>query len=100
MTLHGALSVVLTIKTGKEQELADLLQQIEKDPGHNSMVPFASIPSIHFARFVICPARPDAKGELIPCQFVFTSNYDVASPSPAGQHAHLQELITQAGPGL
>jgi hypothetical protein len=94
MTLHGAFSIIVTIKSGKEEELASLLQQINTDPGHNPILPLGSISSIHFARFVICPARPDAKGRTIPSRLVFTSNYD----QPFSHH--LRDLITLTGPGL
>jgi len=94
MTLHGALSIIVTVKPGMEKELADLLQQIEKDPGHNPLLPFAQIDSIHFARFVICPTRPDARGRIIPSCLVFTTNYD----QPLADH--LQKLTTITGPGL
>jgi hypothetical protein len=94
MTLHGALSIIVTVKSGMEEELANLLQQIEKDPGHNPLLPLAQIDSIHFARFVVCPARPDAKGRIIPSRLVFTTNYD----QPLGDH--LQKLTTITGPGL
>jgi hypothetical protein len=94
MTLHGALSIIVTVKSGMEEELANLLQQIEKDPGHNPLLPLAQIDSIHFARFVICPARPDAKGRIIPSRLVFATNYD----QPLGDH--LKKLTTITGPGL
>jgi len=94
MTLHGALTIVVTVKPGMENELADLLQQIEKDPGHNPLLPFAQIDSIHFARFVICPTRLDARGRIIPSCLVFTTNYD----QPLS--GHLQKLTTITGPGL
>jgi hypothetical protein len=94
MTLHGALSIIATVNTGREAALAALLQQIETDPGVNPLVPFAAIGSIHFARFVICPAKPDAHGNPIPCRLVFTTNYDQSAQD------HLEELIQHAGPGL
>lgn len=94
MTLHGALSIIATVNTGRESALATLLEQIETDPGLNPLVPFAAIGSIHFARFVICPAKPDAHGNTIPCCLVFTTNYDRSTQD------HLEELVRQAGPGL
>jgi hypothetical protein len=112
MTLHGALSILANVSPGMEERLAALLQQVDTDPGHNPLVPFAEINSIHFARFVICPARPDAKGQPIPCRLIFTTNYDkapnkgdAATDTPARrdpntQTAHLKELTDQAGPGL
>ena len=94
MTLHGALSIIATVNPGKEAALAALLQHIATDPGLNPLVPFAAIGSIHFARFVICPAKPDAHGNPIPCRLVFTTNYDQSTQD------HLEELVLQAGPGL
>src|SRR5450432_4222239 len=94
MTLHGALSILTDVSAGMEQPLASLLQQIETDPGNNPLVPFAKVKSIHFARFLICPARPDPEGNPLPCRLVFTTNYD----QPLD--AHLEELQQQAGNGL
>src|ERR1700744_3806671 len=94
MTLHGALSIITTVSPGREAALTALLQQIDADPGSNPLIPFSNIGSIHFARFVICPARPDAKGNPVPCRLVFTTNYDRSSQD------HLTELIQHAGHGL
>jgi hypothetical protein len=94
MTLHGALSILADVKAGMEEPLAKLLQQIETDPGNNPLVPFAAIKSIHFSRFLICPARADPKGNPIPCRLIFTTNYDLPLDD------HLEELQQQGGPGL
>ena len=70
MTLHGALSILADISAGMEEPLADLLQQIETDPGNNPLIPFATITSIHFSRFLILPAKPDPEGNPIPCRLL------------------------------
>jgi hypothetical protein len=94
MTLHGALSIIAKLRSGEEANLAALLDSIESNPADNPLVPFGKIRTIHFARFVICPAKPDVRGKIVPAQLIFTTNYD----QPLA--GHLKELIGQAGPGL
>lgn len=94
MTLHGALSIVAKLQAGTEANLAALLDSIETNPADNPLLPFGKIRTVHFARFVICPAKPDVNGKIVPAQLIFTTNYD----QPLA--VHLKELIDHAGPGL
>lgn len=104
MTLHGALSVKANIRTGMEEGLAKLLDLIDQNPSDNPLVPFGKMKSIHFARFVLCPAAPDAKGHLIPAQLVFSTNYDKPRNNDTKeltpQASHIRDLTQNAGPGL
>jgi len=94
MTLHGAITIRMNIKTGMTESVMNLLHQIDNNPNDNPLVPFSKIKSIHFARFVICPEGPDARGNIIPCQLVFTTNYDQPFTN------HVEELVNQGGQGL
>ncbi len=95
MTQHGAYSIVVNIREGMQQPLADLLQEIvTRDVETNPIVPFKAIPSIHFARLFILDISTDAKGNPIPARLVFTTNYDKPLDS------HLQSMVAIAGEGL
>ncbi len=95
MAQHGALSIVVDIKPGKKQELRDKFKEIEAAGiDTNSVVPFAKLTSIHFARFVVFDEGTDAYGKPFPARLSFTTNYDLPTDN------HLKELIDNAGPGL
>ncbi|BAV08324.1 hypothetical protein SAMN05421788_112132 [Filimonas lacunae] len=95
MTEHGALSVLAGVQPGMQDLLSKLLADIELQKNDaNSSVPFTQVTTIHFARFVLLPERTDVTGKNIPAQLAFTTNYDGAL------QPHLEELLTQAGPGL
>ncbi|HEX3935052.1 MAG TPA: hypothetical protein VHW43_10270 [Puia sp.] len=94
MTQHGAYSIVLTIREGRQPELAALLAQIDAAVGTNALIPFKQLPSIHFARFVILDTGPDIRGNSIPARLVFTTNYDLPLSG------HLASLVAVGGKGL
>lgn len=78
-----------------EQELARLLAWIDgNDADNNPLIPFRTITSIHFARFVIIEERPDASGKLLPAALCFTTNYDLPP------ELHLRQLVQTGGQGL
>jgi len=94
MTLHGALSIILTIKPGMKTELKELLKKMDEDVNTNPVIPFHKMESIHFARFVVLDIRPEIKGKEIKDCLAFTSNYD----QPFDKH--LDEMVTHAGLGF
>jgi len=94
MMQHGAFSIVVNIRAGMQEELAALLRQIDAAVETNELIPFKQITSIHFARFVILDAGPDARGVVIPARLAFTTNYDL----PLDRH--VQELVAVGGKGL
>lgn len=94
MTLHGALSIILTIKPGMKPQLKELLKTIDEDVNNNTLIPFLKMETIHFARFVILDARPEIKGKEIKDCLAFTSNYD----QPLDQH--ISEMVSHGGQGF
>jgi hypothetical protein len=95
MTQHGAFSIVVNIREGLQQQLANLLQEIVANGVEtNPIVPFKAIPSIHFARLFILDISADTRGKLVPARLVFTTNYDKPLDS------HLQSMVAAAGKGL
>ena len=94
MTQHGAFSIVVNIREGKQEELAALLREIDAAVETNELIPFKQIPSIHFARFVLLDAGPDVQGNLIPARLAFTTNYDLPLDG------HVRELVEVGGKGL
>ena len=95
MTQHGAYSIIVNVREGMQQQLAELLQKIvDDDVETNSIVPFKNITSIHFARFVLLDKGEDAEGRMVAARLAFTTNFDMPLDS------HLKQMIDVAGPGL
>lgn len=97
MVTHGALTVYVKIKPGMVEQLRSKLYEINTPPNDietNPIVPFKTISTIHFARFVILEEAKDLKGETISAALVLSTNYD----KPLKKH--IEELIHIAGDGL
>lgn len=97
MVTHGALTVYAKIKPGMVEQLRSKLYEINTPPNDietNPIVPFKSITTIHFARFVILDEAKDLKGETITPALVLSTNYD----KPLNKH--IEELVQIAGGGL
>jgi hypothetical protein len=95
MTPHGALSILVRIKPGMKQALANTLQDIVKDGVEsNELIPFGKISSIHFSRFVILHESIDTAGKTLDAHLVFDTSYD----SPLD--THLEELVRHGRKGL
>lgn len=95
MTPHGALSILVKIKPGMKQALANTLQEIvDQGVETNALIPFGKITSIHFARFVILQEGIDAYGKPIDAHLVFDTSYDL----PLGDH--LEQLVRYGRKGL
>ena len=67
-----ALTIIAPIKPASSKALETALAEIAADLGHNRLVPFAALPTTHFARFVILPPAHEAGA----AQLVFESNHD------------------------
>ena len=95
MTQHGAYSIIVNVREGMQQQLAELLQKmVDDDVETNSIVPFKNITTIHFARFVLLENGEDAEGRMVAARLAFTTNFDMPLDS------HLKQMIDVAGPGL
>lgn len=94
MTTHGVLNVIAPIRPEMMEPLRATLRVVCDDVEHNPLVPFASIPSMHFGRFVIIETAPDAYGTPVPATLVLSTTYD----QPL--EGHLRQLVNTAAPGL
>lgn len=73
---------------------ACLAKMSSQGAGHNSVIPFANLDGVHFARLFVLPADIDLEGREIPASLVYMC--DVDAPSAA----HLRALADQHGTGL
>jgi hypothetical protein len=95
MTPHGALSILVKIKPGMKQALANTLQEIvNQGVETNDPIPFGKIKSIHFARFVVLHESMDTAGKPIDAHLVFDTSYDLPLED------HLEELVRYGRKGL
>lgn len=94
MTTHGVLNVIARIRPEMMEPLRVALRVVTDDVDHNELVPFASLRTVHFGRFVIVEEAPDAHGSPIPASLMLSTAHD----QPLEEH--LQQLVSVAGPGL
>ena len=95
MTHQETLTVIAPIKTDQINSLREVLQSIQQNIGHNDLIPFAQLPQVHFARFVILEKVEDPLGgSIIPASLVFSNCLD------APLKKYLRSLAEKAGPGL
>jgi hypothetical protein len=95
MTPHGALSILVKIKPGMKQVLANTLQEIvTQGVETNDLIPFGKITSIHFARFVILQESTDVNGKSIEAHLVLDTSYDLPLKD------HLEQLVRYGRKGL
>lgn len=105
MTPQSQLTVVAPVDAARQSALRDLLATLNSTPGNanpqNALVPFASFPSIHFARFSILTDATlgdlqayDLPAPQLPVYLAFVVDCD----GPA--HATLADLAKRAGTGL
>lgn len=97
MLPQATITIIAPILPG-ERVMADLkavLQSIQTDVRQNLLIPFARLPQVHFARFVILEAVVDpTTGRTIPPSLAFSICLD-GSPQE-----FLRSLVELAGPGL
>lgn len=88
MTTQNALTVITRIRTGEQERVRMVLARIQEEDVETSVsIPFLSITSIHFARFVVIPGRDRY-------QLAFSSDYD------GPLDAHLAELMEKGSLGM
>lgn len=83
---QGALSVILEIPEDAKALVLSVIQ--------SSKIPFAQIPSIHFARIVLLDEGNYCDGTPYPARLVFATTFDKPLPT------HIEQLIEKAGPQL
>jgi hypothetical protein len=89
-----ALTVISRIKPGQVQTVKGILGTIADHGDGWDIVPFAKLPNVHFARFVVFDETADLDGNPIPAQLALMTNVD------APLDAHLRDLATTCGSGL
>ena len=94
MPHQEALTVITRIKPGQTQTVKGILGTIADHRDSSNTVPFAKLPNVHFARFVVFDETADLDGNPIPAQLALMTNVD------APLDAHLRELATLCGAGL
>lgn len=89
MMKQSALSFISEIDPSKKTNLLQTLEAISEDVEENSFFPFASMTTIHFARFIVLEDTA-----VYPPYLVFFSNYD------GELNAHIQEIIHESKDGF
>jgi hypothetical protein len=89
-----ALTVRATIADARYDDLAQVLETMrEEGAARNSVLPFADLASVHFARLFVVEASVDLTGEPLPACLFYMADVD------APLHQHLRVLATTFGSG-
>lgn len=94
MPHQEALTVIARIREGQVAPLQKLLGNIRDGGDPSAIVPFAKLPRVHFARFMVFEAANDLEGESLPPQLALLTNVD------APLNAHFRELATVCADGI
>jgi hypothetical protein len=94
MPHQDALTIAATVVPSKVPAVTQLLKELQKSPGYNSVLPFARIPSLHFGRIVLIPAGEKPSGGAAPAQVLLITDCDGSADD------HLEALVEAAGAGL
>ena len=94
MPHQEALTVVAPIKPGEVDAVKQILGSIREHVDNWDVIPFRTIPRIHFARMVVFDETKDHDGNHIPAQLSLMTDID------APVDTHLQDLATMGGSGL
>ncbi len=90
-----AVTVQATVAHGRAGDLARLLEQMrDEGAAGNSVLPFADLAGVHFARLFVVPAGSDLDGAALPASLFYMADVD----GPADRH--LRELAGAFGPGI
>jgi hypothetical protein len=88
------VTIVTVVPPDNQPALQQLLETAGQDPANNALVPFATFPNVHFARFFILASATDRAGNRYSARLVFLADVD----GPAD--AFVQQLVGAAGDGL
>ena len=75
MTHQLALTVIVDLIPGREEEARAILREMNADPS-GRLLPFAKVPSVHFARLFILDETKDLRGVRLPAQLILMSDVD------------------------
>src|SRR5260221_4003291 len=73
-----ALTVIQEIDSRHMESLTRTLATIQADVESNSDLPFSKLQNVHFCRFVIVPGFENSKGNKIPAQLAYSTNFDIS----------------------
>jgi hypothetical protein len=89
-----AVTVQATVAAGREDDLARLLEQMrDEGAAGNSVLPFADLAGVHFARLFVLAAGTDLDGAPLPASLFYMADVDGSA------ERHLRELAGTFGPG-
>lgn len=94
MTRYSAVTVRAPLAPGAADGALALLREIRARGDADTVLPFARIPSVHFARVFVLEDVEDLGGTVIPASLVYMSDVD------ASLEEHLDELATVAAAGI
>ncbi len=91
---QDGVTIVTRIKPGHVASLTELLNSIGSDIEGNDLIPFLTIRTIHFARFVVLDEARDAQNRSTPAVLLLSTNFD------GDVEEHLGEFYDRASEGL
>jgi hypothetical protein len=95
MPQQVAVTVQATVAVGREDDLARLLEQMRTEgAAENSVLPFAQLAGVHFARLFVFEASTDLDGAALPASLFYMADVDAPTTD-----RHLRELAGPFGPG-
>jgi len=89
-----ALTLAAKVRPGEAQSLERLLETMGDGVANGTVVDFAALEGVHFARFVLLEETKDLNGEHLSALLLYMSDLDVS------RERHLRELVGVAGEGL
>jgi hypothetical protein len=95
------LTVITEIEPGKTEQLRGTLRNLPSpEDAHGCPAgPFARVPTVHFARWVVLAEAHDACGKALPPRLVLATEYDADElDDPEG--GHLEQLVAEIGAEL
>lgn len=93
MTHQLALTVVADVKPGRAEEARRILRAMNEDPS-DGVMPFAKVPTVHFARMMVLDEATDLRGQRLPARFLFMIDVD------APERSYWADLGSMGGEGL
>jgi hypothetical protein len=95
MTVHNGVTILVNIDPLRIDKLKQVLQDVvDLGVEDNGLVPFSKISTAHYARWVILDSEPDAYGDMLPAQLLYSATVD------GSEKDHINELIAFGRLGL
>jgi hypothetical protein len=89
-----ALTLVAQVRPGEVGSLQTLLESMGNGVANGSVVDFAALDGVHFARFIALDEAKDLHDEPLPAALLYMADLDIS------RQQHLGQLVDQAGEGL